>query len=188
MDSIVLSWCIQAQAAQYPASIWMRDCFSSVFSDSATEPMALANQLSCLVAEKCASKLQITDTDFAKQFKSLVRKKLMEPRAQWQAQRKAEHSVWKVGPLEIVTAVVSAQEAMAEKNLQDEWVLRAAVRNGILVYRPDPASGKLVELLSQPWAKEMDLSIGTKMTTQSGSETGSSGEILRECLQRQIGI
>ena len=51
---------------------------------------------------------------------------------------------------------------MAEKNLKDEWVLRAAVRNGILVYRPDPASGRLVELLSQRWAKEMGLEVGTK--------------------------
>ena len=41
-------------------------------------------------------------------------------------------------------------------------VLRAAVRNGILVYRPDPASGRLVELLSQSWAKEMGLEVGTK--------------------------
>ena len=162
VDSVILSWSIQAQAAQYPASIWMRDCFSSMFSDSATESMALANQLSCLVAEKCTSKLQITDTDFAKQFKALVRHKLIDLRAQWQTQRKVEHSVWKVGPLEIVTAVVAAQEAMAEKNLKDEWVLRAAVRNGILVYRPDPASGRLVELLSQSWAKEMGLEVGTK--------------------------
>ena len=162
VDSVVLSWSIQAQAAQYPASMWMRDCFSSVFSDSATESMALVNQLSCLVAEKCTSKLQITDTDFAKQFKALVRQKLIDLRAQWQSQRKEEHSVWKVGPLEIVTAVVAAQEAMAQKNLQDEWVLRAAVRNGILVYRPDPASGRLVELLSQSWAKEMGLEVGTK--------------------------
>ena len=67
--------------------------------------------------------------------------KLIELRAEWQKQRKDEHSVWKVGPLEIVTAVVHAQELMSEKNLNDNWVLRAAVRNGILVYRPDPASG-----------------------------------------------
>ena len=60
----------------------MTDCFSSVFSDSATESMALAYQLSCLVAE---NKLQITDTDFAKQFKALARNKLIELRNQWQA-------------------------------------------------------------------------------------------------------
>ena len=69
-------------SASAQASIWMTDCFSSVFSDSATESMALANQLSCLVAE---NKLQITDTDFAKQFKALARNKLIELRNQWQA-------------------------------------------------------------------------------------------------------
>ena len=162
VDSVILSWSIEAQAQQYPASLWQRDCFSSVFSDTATEAMALANQVSCLVAEKCTSKLQITDTDFAKQFKAIVRMKLIELRAQWQKQRKEEHSVWKVGPLEIVTAVVHAQEVMSDKNLSDNWVLRAAVRNGIVVYRPDPASGRLVELLSQSWAKEMGLEVGTK--------------------------
>jgi hypothetical protein len=77
VDSVVLSWSIQAQA-----SMWMTDCFSSVFSDSASESMALAYQLSCLVAE---NKLQITDTDFAKQFKALARNKLIELRNQWQA-------------------------------------------------------------------------------------------------------
>ena len=162
VDSVILTWSIEAQAQQYPASLWQRDCFSSVFSDTAIESMALANQLSCLVAEKCTSKLQITDTDFSKQFKSYVRNKLIELRAQWQTERKEEHSVWKVGPLQLVTAVVHAQEKMSEKNLRDNWVLRAAVRNGILVYRPDPASGQLVELLSQPWAESMGLEIGTK--------------------------
>ena len=76
---------------------------------------------------------------------------------------------------------MSAREAMAEKNLKDEWVLKPPVRNGILVYRPDPASGKLVELLPQPWAKKMNLGIGTKRY-HPGSETGSSGEMLRVCL------
>ena len=92
----------------------------------------------------------------------MVRTKLIELRAQWEKQRKEEHSVWKVGPLEIVTAVVHAQDLMSEKNFNDNWVLRAAVRNGILVYRPDPASGRLVELLSQSWAKKMGLEVATK--------------------------
>ena len=82
VDSVILTWSIQAQAEQYPCSMWMRDCFSSVFTDSAAEAMALANQLSCLVAEKCTSKLQITDTDFSKQFKALVRSKLTEMRSE----------------------------------------------------------------------------------------------------------
>ena len=64
------------------------------------------------MAEKCTSNLQITDIDFAKQSKAFVRSKPAELRTEWQAQRKTEHSVWEVAPLEIVTAVVYAQEAM----------------------------------------------------------------------------
>eukprot|EP00438_Fugacium_kawagutii_P005359 Skav207096 [mRNA] locus=scaffold2123:25752:29784:+ [translate_table: standard] len=165
VDSVILKWCIEAQAEQFPASLWMRDCFSSVFTEAATEAMSLANQLSCLVAEKCASKLQITDTDFAKQFKALVRNKLQELRSEWQAQPKESFSVWKVGALQIVTAVVYAQEYMSEKNLKDSWVLKAAVRNGLLAYRPCPETGKLEQLLSQPWTQteDLNLSFGTAL-------------------------
>ena len=162
VDSVILSWCIEAQSEEYPCSLWQRDCFSSVFSDSATQAMALANQLSCLVAEKCTSKLQITDTDFSKQFKSLVRNKLTELRSQWQREKKSEHSVWRIGPLEIVSAVVSAQEAMAEKNLRDQWVLRAAIRNGHLAYRPNPESKKLEVLSQQPWAEDLGPQMASK--------------------------
>ena len=44
---------------------------------------------------------------------------------------------------------------MAEKNHEDEWVLRAAVRNGILAYRPNLQSGKLEQLPRQPWAEAL---------------------------------
>ena len=165
VDSVILSWTIAEQAQQFPCSLWMRDCFSSVFSESATQSMALANQLSCLVAEKCTSRLQITDTDFSKQFKALVRAKLSELRTAWhQAMRSGAEpeSLWRVGPYEIVASVVHAQEAMAAKNAEDAWVLRSAVRNGILAYRPNPASQKLEPLLDQDWARAMGLGFGTK--------------------------
>ena len=72
VDSVILSWVIEGQASEHPCSMWQRDCFSSVFADSAVQSMAAAQQVSCLVAAKCTSKLQITDSDFAKQFKALV--------------------------------------------------------------------------------------------------------------------
>ena len=141
VDSVILSWCIEKQATEHPCSLWQRDCFSSVFSESATRVMALAQQVSCLVAAKCTSKLQITDSDFAKQFKSLVRKKLIELRHDFQHKPQApgQDAVFRVGALEIVQAVVSAQQAMSEKNAEDQWVLRAAVRNGILAWRTKPS-------------------------------------------------
>ncbi|CAK9011826.1 unnamed protein product [Durusdinium trenchii] len=50
------------QAEQYPCSMWMRDCFSSVFTDSAAEAMALANQLRKLeelLSQKWAQELKL---------------------------------------------------------------------------------------------------------------------------------
>ena len=162
VDSVILSWVLQAQAEEFPCSVWQRDCFSSVFSASATESMAAAQQISCLVAAKCTSKLQITDSDFAKQFKSFVRKKLVELRTEFQASRRDLTEVWRVGAKELVTAVVWAQQKMRDKNLYDEWVLRAAVRNGLLVWRPNLQTGQLEELTSQPWAKELGLEMGSR--------------------------
>ena len=162
VDSVILCWCIEAQAAQYPCSVWQRDCFSSVFAESATKSMALAQQISCLVAAKCTSKLQITDSDFAKQFKSLVRSKLVSLRQEHQALKTAQKEAWKVGPLEIVRSVVHAQWQMSEKNCEDQWVLAAAVRNGILAYTPNTQTGKLAIVTEQHWAKQAGFQMGSK--------------------------
>ena len=162
VDSVILSWSVEAQASEYPCSVWQRDCFSSVFSDSAVQSMALAQQISCLVAAKCTSKQQITASDFAKQFKALVRQKLTALRTEFQQAQKGVSSVWRVGALEIVKSVVWAQQKMAEKNAEDSWVLRAAVRNGLLVWRPDPSSGKLEKLTTQKWAEGLELQMGSR--------------------------
>ena len=162
VDSVILSWSIESQAEAFPCSVWQRDCFSSVFGEAAEKGMFLAQQISCLVAEKCTSKIQITDTDFSKQFKALVRQKLQQLRSEWKDRPKGDSDTWIVGAKEILTSVVHAQNFMSEKNLSDNWVLKAAVRNGILAYRPNPGTGKLEELLSQPWAQKAELAFGSK--------------------------
>ncbi|CAE7256619.1 unnamed protein product, partial [Symbiodinium natans] len=164
VDSVILSWVIEGQATEYPCSVWQRDCFSSVFSDTAAESMALAQQISCLVAAKCTSKLQITDSDFAKEFKGAVRHKLSSLRTEFQEQQKfsGKSEVWRVGALEIVTSVVWAEEQLRQKNEEHSWVVRAAVRNGLLAYRPNPQTGRLEVVSEQPWAKELDLRMGSR--------------------------
>ena len=162
VDSVILSWAIESQAQAFPCSVWQRDCFSSVFGEAAEKAMFLGQQISCLVAEKCTSKIQITDTDFSKQFKALVRQKLQELRSEWKDQPKQDDDIWTVGAKEILTSVAHAQNFMSEKNLSDNWVLKAAVRNGILAYRPNPDTGKLEELLKQPWAQKAELAFGSK--------------------------
>ena len=164
VDSVILSWVIEGQATEYPCSVWQRDCFSSVFSDTAAESMALAQQISCLVAAKCTSKLQITDSDFAREFKAAVRHKLSALTTDFQEKQKdsGESEVWRAGAFEIVTSVVWAEEQLRQKNEEHSWVVRAAVRNGLLAYRPNPESGKLEPVTEQPWAKELELRMGSR--------------------------
>ncbi|CAJ1382899.1 unnamed protein product [Effrenium voratum] len=121
--------------------------------------MHLANQISTLVAAKCTSKLQITDSDFSKQFKSLVKRKLQQLRHDFQ-QKYQQDAAWKVGSLEILESVVFAQEEMSKKNLEDEWVLKAAIRNGILGYIP--SGGKLQKVTECSWAQAEGFQMGTK--------------------------
>ncbi|CAJ1378353.1 unnamed protein product [Effrenium voratum] len=122
--------------------------------------MHLANQISTLVAAKCTSKLQITDSDFSKQFKSLVKGKLQQLRHDFQ-QKYQQDAAWKVGSLEILESVVFAHEEMSKKNLEDEWVLKAAIRNGILGYIP--SGGKLQKVTECSWAQAEGFQMGTKI-------------------------
>ena len=63
-------------------------------------------------------KLQIVDSDFAKQFKALVRKKLLAFRREFQRAQKNTSSAFKAGALKIV------RQEMAAKNWQDQkWPL-----------------------------------------------------------------
>ena len=70
-----------------------------------------------------------------------MRKKLIELRHDFQHKPQAlgQDAVFRVGALQIVQAVVSAQQAMSEKNAEDQWFLRAAVRNGILALATKPS-------------------------------------------------
>ena len=63
--------------------------------------------------------------------------------------------------------MVHAQWHMSEKNCEDQWVLAAAVRNGILAYTPNTQTGKLAIVTEQHWAKQAGFQMGL-----SGSETG----------------
>ena len=117
--------------------------------------MHLANQISTLVAAKCTSKLQITDSDFSKQFKALVKGKLQQLRHEFQ-QKYQQDAAWKVGNLEILESVVFAQEEMSKKNLEDEWVLKAAIRNGTKLKKVTECSWAQAESRLSPDGKPIE--------------------------------
>ena len=172
VDSLILSWVIESQAEQYPASLWQRDCFASVFSTTATEAMHLANQISTLVT----SKLQITDSDFSKQFKPLVKGKLQQLRHDFQ-QKYQQDAAWKVGSLEILESVVFAQEEMSKKNHE------AASRNGIL--GDIPSGGKLQKVTECSGSSRR---LKQRESHQIGSRTDSVGSVLMASPLSQTGL
>ena len=45
VDSVILSWAIEGQASEHPCSMCQRDCFSSVFADSAVHGCSSASEL-----------------------------------------------------------------------------------------------------------------------------------------------
>ena len=144
--------------------------------------MCVSQQLNRLIAEKCTSKLQLTDTDFSKQFKSQFRKKLQELRSEWQAQKQDSDELCKVTPKEIVISVVAAQQ-MRDKNLKHNWVLRGLVRNRFLLWRPKPQTGKMEQRLQQPWAQEAGLGGRDQKVPSSVAAKQAQMVGLRACSQ-----
>ena len=124
------------------------------------------------MAAKCTSKLQITDSDFAKQFKALVRKKLLALRRDFQHAQKNTSSMFKVGALEIVTSVAGAQQEMTAKNRQDQWVLR--LLSGMASWPGGPT------LRQAGWRR-------CAVSLDSGFRTDSSGWRPQVALARQTG-
>ena len=100
--------------------------FAAAFSETAASAMFLAHELPCSIAAKMTAVLQLTDTDFAKTFKSHVRAKVDTLRADHVRQCRSQH-VWtpfKAGVPEIMQAVVSGQLAMVAENVEKQWVLK----------------------------------------------------------------
>ena len=140
VDSVILCWCIQQQALKQPYSVWNRDSFSAIFSPPVLQCQGLASQFSAVLLGKTTAKIQLTDTDFAAVFKADFRKCMQD--IEYEAG--SEH---KVGFKEILKACQAASAKAHTRNRDTQWVLKGAVRNGLLVYVPTVEEG-LVQLLS----------------------------------------
>ena len=114
-----------------------------MFADSAVQSMAAAQQVSCLVAAKCTSKLQITDCDFAKKFKK-----------PWSGRSSF---------LSRTSFSMLAQWFLLSKR----WQQRIGRTS---------ETGKLEEVCSQSWAKELGLSMGsTRICSVVSGQTEVAG-------------
>ena len=94
-----------------------------------------------------SSALQLTDTDFAKAFKDLVRQKMDQLRFE------GVKDVWQPGLEAMLEAMVAGQEEMRKRNSENQWVLAGMRRNGFLVLRPKTEGFALAE--EEEWAENM---------------------------------
>ena len=140
VDSVILSWSVRQQSLQQPYAVWSRDSFAAAFSESVLQCQSLASQFSAILLGKVTQKVQLTDTDFAATFKSDFRSEMQSIEYKQGVQHK-------VGFKEILEACQAATKKAIERNEKKQWVLKGAVRNGLLVYVPTADKG-LVKLLS----------------------------------------
>ena len=151
-DAIILSWIIQQQINREPASLFIRDCFSAAFAHEVKSVQFLGNQASTEILGKLTQRIQVTDTDYARSFKSRFRNQLDQFRRDHRNTRSGK--LYQVGYYDIIRGVVAAEDELRNQNHQNSWVLAATIRNGILAYLPDSSKGILVPIADQEWASQ----------------------------------
>ena len=154
VDSVIMCWCIARAAETYASSYWIRDCLSSAFTEEAGKARFAAHQLQGVVAAKMTSQLQVTDTDFSSLFKKECLKCMDTLRYHGQKQTDGS-TVWKPSSEDMLSAIVTAQKVLQEKNQRDGWVLAACRRNGFLALRPKAGGFSLSD--EQSWARDLPL-------------------------------
>ena len=73
VDGIIFSWAQEELASLAPASVHVHDCFAAAWSVSEPESLFYSQSLQTVIGPKLTASLQLTDTDFARSFKSLAR-------------------------------------------------------------------------------------------------------------------
>eukprot|EP00438_Fugacium_kawagutii_P015848 Skav209332 [mRNA] locus=scaffold241:476:7318:+ [translate_table: standard] len=168
MDGILMSWQIREQSAQYPLSLWQRDCFGAVFTDQVRQTQFMGHQVQATIMSKMTSALQLTDTDFSHEFKSLMKREVDEKRRLGMMRQRedvaAPSDIHKLSIMEIAECLDKSMQKMIEKNDEKQWVLAGLRRNGFLVMRPDQ-QGKMVHQVDQPWCE--DKPIGSSRISQT---------------------
>ena len=109
--------------------------------------MRLYSHVPSWIGAKMTPVLQITDTDFAFIMKAAAdrRKKDMAKDMRDRARLRGEIPDYKMGHEEIMEIVVAAHNRMVEDNAKNDTVVKAARRNGHLVWRPDWDENEMVD-------------------------------------------
>ena len=154
-DSVIMKWQLEAQAAAFPCSLWLRDMLSCGVSAHCRLAGALANQTQCFIVGGCAPLLQVTDTDFAQSFKASVSQAQMELRQQCRQEAKLAgvKPNFSCGAKEILEIIRKAEALQQKRHAERPWIIPACRENGWLHWRPDFLQNKLVDCRQHQWCK-----------------------------------
>ena len=156
-DGIIMSWVIRDMSHKAGMRLHQRDCFGAAFVDQVRQMQFLAHEVPSSIVAKMTSALQLTDTDFSRQFKACVRQSVDETmRTGMQKQRRDEATPseqYKMSLRDVAVALDSSMQRMIDRNDEDQWVLAGLRRNGFLAFRPD-RSGHMVYQQDQSWCKD----------------------------------
>ena len=72
VDSVIMKWMLEAQAKEFPCSIWCRDMLAAGQTVQTRLVQGLAQQIGCRIYGGVTCIVQLTDTDYSWSFKSGV--------------------------------------------------------------------------------------------------------------------
>ena len=164
-DGVLMKWIAMEQAMQEPAGIAIKDLFAANFAAETAQAEHICNIASAHILGHMTAQLQVTDTDFARAFNNNFKNELDEMRRDYKKEKGIEKG-FSIGYEQIIRAAVSSQDYMEAMNEKTNWVVEAAIRNGLLAYRCSP-SGELKKITDEEWACKM----GTKRIPSDWLET-----------------
>ena len=146
IDGIVQVWILKDLGKEFPASIWQRDIVGAAMTVEAKEAMSLIGQIPAFIAGKMTPVLQVTDTDFAFRLKVFIRQEMdvLRDALRQKAKLQGLPCVFKCGPFEVLWCLSKALQQLKAVTIEENLVLKACRRYGLLGYRPDMEGQRLV--------------------------------------------
>ena len=149
LDSILMKWVAIEQGSSEPAGINIKDSFTANFAEEVMQCEHVLNQMSVLILGGMTAQLQVTDTDFARAFKHQFAHELDCMRVEHKKEHGSEKG-FSIGYEQIMRAAIASQDYMQVMNEKTDWVVKGAIRNGLIAYRATP-SGQLQDIRSDEY-------------------------------------
>ena len=163
-----MKWHLDEQGKQFPLSLAMRDLFTGAYCDNSRLAMSAISQVSAWIWGKMTPVAQLSDTTAMFPFKRFLHAEQDLLRAELKAMHEAEGTEvnYKCSYYELLRMLTRSLDKLDAfmDDAKKSRTLRDSVKNGVFVYRPNYATGKLERADQQDWAKRIEAKVGNKCT------------------------